>query len=130
MSKYGEIIDMVDSIRPNPISKEMKLWWLVTLDGKIAVELMLMGPEEVKAMLDYEEPEAALDREALVSFPYEEIYQHYLEAKLNYTAGEYNEYGNTMQAFNAAYNSYANWFLNTYDPAQGYRPEMPRGGCT
>lgn len=118
MSKYIDIIRLADSYRPNSLEDQLKLWWLVTLDGKLAVELMHMNIEEVRAMMDCEFPEG-LEHEPLVGFPHEELYLHYLEAKINYAEGEYNDYQNAMESFNASYRDFAKWFLNQYDPVQG-----------
>ena len=118
MSTYKQIIDLVDSYRPNAFDEQLKLWWLVTLDGKIAVEVMLMENTQVQEMMDCEYPEA-LDHEPLVSFPHEEMYLHYLEAKIAYANEEYTSYQNAMESYNAAYAGFMNWFLNTYDPVQG-----------
>lgn len=128
MSKYKDIIALVDGYRPNHFDEQMKLWWLVTLDGKIAVELMRMDQQTVAEMMDCGYPDG-LEHEPLVGFPYEEVYLHYLEAKIDYANGEYSDYQNSMAAFNAVYSSFSNWFLNTYDPVQGYLPErFSRGG--
>ena len=118
MSTYGNIIGLVDSYRPNAFDDQLKLWWLVSLDGRIAAEVMLMDVNEVREILDLAYPEA-LECEPLVGFPHEEIYLHYLEAKIAYGNEEYSSYQNAMEAFNAAYTSYMTWFLNTYDPIQG-----------
>ena len=119
MSKYIDIIRLADSYRPNSLEDQLKLWWLVTLDGKLALELMHMNVEEVRATMGCEFPEG-LEHQPLVGFPHEELYLHYLEAKINYAEGEYSDYQNAMESFNAAYQSFAKWFLNQYDPAQGY----------
>lgn len=118
MSKYIDIIRLADSYRPNSLEDQLKLWWLVTLDGKLAVELMNMNIDEVRGVLDCEYPEG-LDHQPLIGFPHEELYLHYLEAKICYAEGEYNDYQNAMESFNAAYQNFAKWFLNKYDPAQG-----------
>lgn len=118
MSTYRNIIDLADSYRPNALEAELKLWWLVTLDGKIATEVLLIDVTEVRELLDFKYPEA-LDLEPLVSFPHEELYLHYLEAKISYANEEYSSYQNAMESFNAAYTSYVTWLLNTYDPVQG-----------
>lgn len=120
MSKYRDVIALVDGYRPNAFDEKLKLWWLVTLDGKIAVEVMLMDAADVKEFMDCEYPEA-MDHEPLVSFPHEEMYLHYLEAKIAYANEEYTSYQNAIESFNAAYNSFVNWFLNKHDPVQGYR---------
>lgn len=125
MSTYRNIIELTDSYRPNAVEEQVKLWWLVTLDGKIATEVMLMDVTEVRELLDVAYPEA-LDYEPLVGFPHEELYLHYLEAKIAYANEEYNSYQNAMESFNAAYNTYVVWLLNTYDPIKG----LPRRRTT
>lgn len=122
MSTYRNIIELVDGYRPNAFDTELKLWWLVTLDGKIAAEVMLIDAAEVREIMNCEYPEA-LDLEPLVSFPHEELYLHYLEAKIAYANEEYTSYQNAMESFNAAYQGYVTWLLNTYDPIQG----LPKG---
>lgn len=126
MSKYIDIIRLADSCRPNALEDQVKLWWLVNLDGKIAIDLMRMDSTSVQEMMDCGFPEG-LQHEPLVGFPREEMYLHYLEAKILYAQGEYSDYQNAMEAFNAAYNEFAAWFLNRYDPAQGYSGEEESG---
>lgn len=120
MSKYIEIIRLVDGYRPNAFEDHLKLWWLVSLDGKIAVDLMRINIEEVRAIMDCGYPEG-LEHSPLVGFPYEELYLHYLDAKICYSNGEYNDYQNAMESYNAAYAEFAKWFLNNHDPVQGYK---------
>jgi len=117
MSTYKDIIALADSYRPNAFDDQLKLWWLVTLDGKIATEVMLMDVNEVRELMDLAYPEA-LKCEPLVGFPHEEIYLHYLEAKIAYANEEYSSYQNAMESFNSAYKTYVTWLLNTYDPVQ------------
>lgn len=125
MSTYRDIIELADSYRPNALGQELKLWWLMTLDGKIAAEVMLIDINEIREFMDAEYPEA-MDMEPLVGFPYEELYLHYLEAKILYANEEYNSYQNAMESFNAMYRSYCTWLLNTYDPIKG----LPRRRTT
>lgn len=118
MSTYKDIIALADSYRPNALEEELKLWWLMTLDGKLATEVMLIDVQDVREFMDAEYEEA-IDFEPLIGFPHEELYLHYLEAKIAYANEEYTTYQNAMESFNAAYNSYVTWHLNTYDPIQG-----------
>ena len=121
MSKYIDIIRMVDGYRPNALDEQLKLWWLVNLDGQLAVELMQLDPVAAQNALDCEYPDG-LNHEPLIGYPYEELYLHYLEAKISYTENELDAYQNAMEAYNAAYRNYAVWFLNHYDPVQGRLP--------
>ena len=117
MSTFAEIIERVDQNKPNAFEELEKLRWLTELDGKIAAEVMMMN---VAGVRNLPRGEAALRCEPLVSFPYEDLYDRWLEAKIDYHNGEYGNYQNSMEAYNAAYNGFVNWFLNAYDPVQGY----------
>ena len=114
---FGEIINCVDDYKDNGFHERTKLRWLTELDGKIAAEVMMMSIAGVRNLPRGKE---ALKCEPLVSFPYEDLYDRYLEAMIDYHNGEYNNYQNSMEAYNAAYNGFVNWFLNTYDPVQEY----------
>ena len=121
MSTYRDIVALVDGYRPNALEEQLKIWWLVNLDGKIATEVMLVDAADVREFMDCEYPEIG-EYEPLVEFPHEELYLHYLEAKIHYANEEYSSYQNAMESFNAAYRAYAAWLLNTYDPIQ----KLPR----
>ena len=66
MSTYRQIIALADSYRPNALEEELKFWWLVTLDGKIAAEVMLVDVTDVRAILDFEYPDG-LDNEPFLT---------------------------------------------------------------
>lgn len=117
MSTFAEIIERVDQNKPNAFEQLEKLRWLTELNGKIATEVMMMSITGVRNLPKDKE---ALKCEPLVSFPYEDLYDRYLEAKIDYHNGEFNSYQNSMEAYNAAYSGFVNWFLNAYDPVQGY----------
>ena len=121
MSTFAEIIERVDQYKPNAFEIADKVRWLTELDGKIAQEVMLMSVTGVRQL---PRGEAALECEPLVSFPYDDLYDRYLEAMIDYHNEEYTNYQNSMQTYNGAYNTFLNWYLNTYDPIQGYG-----GGC-
>lgn len=121
MATIGEIIDRVDACKPNAFPQRRKLAWLAELEGKLAAEIMLMSIPEIRR-LEYRWPED-LTSEPLVTFPHEEIYDLWLEAKIDFENGEYSKYQNSMEMFNAHYGDFLRWFAGTYDPAQGYRLE-------
>lgn len=117
MSTFAEILNRVDQTKPNAFEMGEKLRWLTELNGKLATEVMLMSPAGVRELPQGSE---ALNCQPLVGYPYEDIYDRWLEAKIDYHNGEINQYMNSMEAYNAAYTGFVNWFLNAYDPVQGY----------
>ncbi len=119
MAKIEEIIERVDRVKPNAFTHEEKLRWIAELDGRIAADIMLMDIVETRLM-QYQYPEG-LRCEPLVQFPHDGIYDSWLEAKIDYQNGEYDKYANSMEMFNAGWDSFVIWFARTYAPAQGYR---------
>lgn len=109
-----EIIDYVDEIKPNAFSDAVKLRWLNTLEGRVATEVMLMAPQQIRQL------ELKLTDTPMVEPPYDDIYTSWLEAQIDEANGEYDKYANTATVFNAAWSGFVCWFAQTYDPAQGY----------
>lgn len=122
MAKIKDVIARVDEVKPNAFSQAQKLYWLAQLDGRVAADVMLMYISDIQ-QFNYQHPDD-LERELLVSFPHEEIYDYWLQAKIDEANGEDSKYMNTMEAFNAAWNNFVCWFARTYQPARGY----PNGG--
>lgn len=116
MSTIQEIIDRADANRPNAFSRMTKLKWISDLDGKIAADVFLMGIEEIR-QLEYK-GEEGLQKEPLVSYPHDDIYDLWLEAKIDAANGEYNRYQNSMQLYNESFGNFVRWFASVYEPAQ------------
>lgn len=126
MVKINEIIARVDAVKPNAFSDEVKLGWIAELDGLLAANVFLMSPAEI-LQVHYSYPED-METMVLADFPYDNLYDYWLIAKIDFMNGEYERYENTMQLYNAAYSSFVRWFINTYDPAQGHGAEEVRYG--
>lgn len=118
MAKIREIIDRVDDTKPNAFQAATKMAWIAELDGKIALDVMMMDIAEVRQM-HYIYPDD-LENEPLVSFPHDSIYEQWLGAKIDYANGEYNKYENSKEQFNASYGNFVRWFATMYEPSQGY----------
>ena len=112
-----ELIDEIKEIKPNMYSDQQLMRWISQLDGKIAQEVMLQAPLEVRDKYNYKYPDD-LEREPMVPFPHDDIYRYWLTTQIDYTDGEYLKYNGNLTMFEFAYNEFTNWFLNTYDPAQ------------
>lgn len=112
-----EAITYADTNRPNAFSTDDKVEWLSELDARIAGNVLLMSAADLQAF-NYD-PEEDLDYELLISFPYDKMYKQYLIAKIDESNGEYNRYANSSVLFNASYNDFQKWFLDSYDPVQG-----------
>ena len=100
-----QIIDRVDRIKPNAFGVLDKLRWISELDGHLALDVCMM------------------DHQPLAQFPHDGMYEHWLAAKIDYANGEYDKYQNAMATYNTYFENFQCWFLNTYDPVQGYKKE-------
>ena len=118
MASIKDIIERVDSSKPNAFTEKDKVAWLSALDGKIAADVFLMSIEDIQ-VFQYSWPEDA-ETELLVRFPHDDIYQLWLAAKIDFENGEYNKYQNSMEMYNEVYRNFVRWFASTYDPANGY----------
>lgn len=117
MSTYGEIISRVDDARPNGYSEQTKLRWLAALEGKVAADVFLMDIAQIQE-LEPKWPEG-LKRETLVSFPHDDIYDTWLEAKILAADKEYSDYQNAIEYHNGHFSNFVKWFARVYRPAQG-----------
>lgn len=115
MSTIAEMIAQVDENKPNAFSEGVKVRWIAELDGKIAVDVFLMHHSET-AQFNYKWPED-MNTQPLVPFPHDDIYLHWLEAKIDYANGEYNKYQNTMELYNETYSNFSRWFTRVHRPA-------------
>lgn len=114
MPSINEIIERVDAVKPSPYGDEAKARWLEELDGKIAVEVLgteapVYGPER------WDDP-------LLVAPPYDNLYELYVSAMIDYHNQEIDRYNNSMALFNTALEEFRRWYIRTHRPerAGGY----------
>ena len=124
MAKIKDIIALVDANKFNEYSDETKLRLVAVLDGKIAVDVLLMHPSET-GQFNYTYPEG-LEMEPLVHFPHDDLYEKWLVAQIDLMNREYEDYQNHMEQFNAAYENFVNWLL-TYHTPESYLGKDPGG---
>lgn len=113
--KVYEALRAADDIRPNALLPATKLRWLSELDGKIAVDVMLLDIVEAQNF-NYGADDA--ESELLARFPHDNIYTLYLVAQIDFANGELSRYQDDKELFNAAWGEYVRWFARTYEPAQ------------
>lgn len=122
--KIREVIERVDTIKPNAFPAQAKLDCLNALEGRLAASVFLLAPAEIRR-LKYSWPEDK-ETELLVDAPHDDIYLLWLQAKIDEWNGEYNKYTNTMAIYNEHYGTFLRWFAQLYDPVQGYISEERR----
>ena len=99
--KASEMLDRVDTFKPNQYTEPQKLGWLLQLDGQIWREIIRAGVE----------------RELLVPEPWAgDLYNYWLQAMIDRENGEIGKYNQTSQLYNQAYLTYAGYYNRTHMP--------------
>ena len=106
-----EVLNQVDLLCPNQYSADQKLQWLGELEGRIYADVLLKSPEKLAEM------KASWKDAMVVSWPHDDIYVHWLLAKIHQANGELELYQNRMESFNTSYQNYVNWYIRAHDPA-------------
>ena len=87
----NKVIERVDKNKPNTYSEEDKFAWISEVDGMVRRLVKLEDKGE-----PYRYPEDG-DTELLVPAPFDSVYQFYVEAMIDYTNREYQNYNNSVQ---------------------------------
>lgn len=109
----GEAIALVDDLKPNVISREIKVVWLSVLDALVYRNLMMSYEECPAAMPSYtaDTPE---DSVLLIPHPYDTLYRRWLEAQIDLTNGEFERYNAVITVFNDEYRVFENDYHRTH----------------
>lgn len=115
----SQCILMADEIKPNAYSDEMKTAWLGDCEGMVQTEILLRDPQSIVTYSYEHDHDAVL----LVRPPHDKLYLYYLTAMIDFANGEYQNYQNTMQVFNAAFASFMRYYAQHYRPADRKNPK-------
>lgn len=116
-----QVIDHVDSVKPNAFTYDQKTRWINEIEGQVQTEVFLFSWDNI-TQYDWESNQ---NTELFVKAPYDSIYDYYLQAAIDFHNGEYDKAQNTLEWFNAKYDAFRKWYVETYHPA-----DLPcRGGC-
>lgn len=117
--KIIEAINRADQLKPNTYTQEEKVRWLSSLDTLIFNNIISNHKDaEVEEFSGYDENTDIEETELLAPAPYDEMYIHWINSKIDLHNGEYTKYNNDV----AVYNDYMNNFSNFYN-----RGHMPKG---
>ena len=110
MPTLNEVITRIDKVKPNTYDEQTKAEWIYRLDGRISKEIMHSEPP-----MHYIFPEDA-DKELLVPFPNDDIYDFFLQAMIDFNNREIASYNNAMTMFNEAFESFAKAYIRDNVP--------------
>lgn len=111
-----EAIERIDASKPNACTQEEKIAWLSELDGMIKRDIIDTHEDGEEIIFDGYTDETPVGTELIVGKPYDELYVHYLEAKIDYFNAEYTRYNNSSIKFSDAYSNYAKDYNRSHMP--------------
>ena len=104
----NKAIEIVDKSKPNSYSDEDKLRWINELDGM--VQRLVFQNDKIT---QYSYPED-IDKELLVPFPFDDVYELFLSAKIDYHNREYANYNNSAMMFEAQFSEYKKSYIREH----------------
>lgn len=109
MATLKEIIDRVDANKVNGFSEEEKTAWISTAEMQIAQEIF----QTDGSAYDWDTDQ---DTELLLGPPFEDIYELYLMAQIDFRQGEFNRYNNELGQFSTRMTDAKAWYIRKYRP--------------
>ena len=113
-----EAINRIDGLKPNIYSQSEKVRWLSQLDGFVKNDIIDTHEGSDSVTFNGYDDETSIDTVLLIPPPYEDVYIHYLEMKIDYSNGETLKYNNSAMMYNNAYSSFERWYNRTHMPKQ------------
>lgn len=104
----NKVIEQVDALRPNPYSEEQKFGWINNLEEM--VQKLVMHSDEINS-LSYPED---MDKELIISAPFDNLYQLYIESMIDYYNREYGNYNNSVMMFEARFTEFKKAYIRRY----------------
>ena len=114
--KIREAIERIDSHKHNIYTQNDKIAWLSRLDSM--VKTLIIDAHEGGEAVEFTgyDDSTDLNTEMLVPAPFDEMYLRWLEARIDYSNGEYGKYNNAITMYQTAYDAYANHYRRTHMP--------------
>lgn len=118
--KIRECIDEFDRLNPNQYEEETKVKWLSNLDQRIFYDIFMtheLTEEEMNTTtLLVFQPYSSnnMMKELLVPAPYDELYNAYLQMKVDEADKETSRYNNSLTLYNAYYEGFEGYWNRTH----------------
>lgn len=117
---YHEIILTHERAHAGP---KLSRWDIITRyppEEREALMDQLHAQEDTEKFTGYNN-DTPQDTVLLAPYPYDEIYQHYLNRQIDLQNLEMDKYNNDTALFNNAYETFSNWYTRTHMPIQRQR---------
>lgn len=119
MATMNVVIDRVDRLKPNVYTEEDKYRWINTVEGLVSVQVFDTPAPDYNLPLDADTP-------LLVAHPFDDIYELYVSAMIDYHNREYNNYNNAAIMFKERFDQFKEWYnrKNGRSKARNFRNVM------
>lgn len=112
-------IDMADALRPNTIPEPIKAGWLATLDGMLRDGVVAQHqPQGTPTIGTGADVDASPLTELLAQEPYQQMYQYWLCAQIDFALGEIARYSNSMALYNSALDAFTAAYKQGHIPVE------------
>ena len=120
MATMNTVIERVDKVKPNAFDADIKLGWLSKVEGTISTEVYGMAEPRVPRV-----PEDA-DEELMAPEAFDDIYDLYLSAMIDFHNREYEEYNASATLFHERMQALKTWYIqhHTSSRARNFRNVM------
>ena len=128
MPTINEVIERVNRVKPDVYEDTTKAGWLLELEGKLYRESILRHerlPNEPNIPEPSENIPDSWNLPLLVAAPYDNLYDLYLMAQIDFHNREMENYNNSALAFNEVLDSWQKDYHRTHPPlSAGGFPNM------
>ena len=114
----GDAIKKTDELQPNSFGQEEKIRWLAQLDRELWREVVMTHEGAEDAVEPEYREDTADDTVLLVEGPYDCMYIHWLQSRIDYALAEYGRFNNSNAAFEADRMAWRMWYNRTHMPKQ------------
>lgn len=112
-----ELINIVDKLKPNPFTNDVKVAWINEVWLMIAEQILnrYEGGEDLKSYKKYDY-RYDMDKELIYADEFSDVYINYMLAKIDFYTAEYGRYNNSVALFEASFNELAKMVRRTKKP--------------
>lgn len=115
----GQVIGMVDELKPNIQTTEQKIIWLDDLDEMFYQDMVLTHENSDGTVFNGYTADEPMNTELLIPAHWgNEIYRYYLECQIDLINKEYAKYNSSSALFNSTYESYCRDYHCKHMPLQ------------
>ena len=125
----GEVLSLVDSIKPNTRTEEEKILWLNNIDRMVYEEIIKAHEGFETVEFNGYSADTPQSQELLIPKHYgAEVYRFFIEMQIDLANAEYSKYNTSMQLFDMAYNNYAQAYTREHMPLTTATFKYPYSG--